>query len=71
VNRLAVVESAQFNLSDEAVDVKFQPELSVRELESIIDGIEATIRKHEPAVVRVFIQVDSLRGSGQPVSHVG
>ncbi|HEY6184996.1 MAG TPA: cation transporter dimerization domain-containing protein [Terriglobales bacterium] len=53
-----------------AVDVQFQPELSVRQLESIIDGIEATIRKHEPAVVRVFIEADSLRASQRPVSHV-
>jgi cation diffusion facilitator family transporter len=53
-----------------AVDVQFRPELSVRQLESVIDGIEARIRKQEPAVVRVFIEADSLRESGRPVSQV-
>jgi cation diffusion facilitator family transporter len=48
-----------------AVDVQFRPELSVRQLESVIDGIEARIRKQEPTVVRVFIEADSLRDSGQ------
>jgi cation diffusion facilitator family transporter len=53
-----------------AVDVKFRPELTVRQLESIIDGIEARIRKQEPAVVRVFIEPDSLRESGRAASQV-
>ncbi len=53
-----------------AVDVKFRPDLTVQVLESIIDGIEACIRKQEPAVVRVFIEADSLRESRHPVPHV-
>jgi cation diffusion facilitator family transporter len=53
-----------------AVDVKFRPDLTVRQLESIIDSIEARIRKQEPTVVRVFIEADSLRESTRHVSHV-
>jgi divalent metal cation (Fe/Co/Zn/Cd) transporter len=53
-----------------AVDGKFRPELTVRQLEPIIDAIEARIRKQEPAVVRVFIEADSLRESRRPVSQV-
>jgi divalent metal cation (Fe/Co/Zn/Cd) transporter len=49
-----------------AVDGKFRPELTVRQLEPVIDAIEACIRKQEPAVVRVFIEADSLRESSDP-----
>jgi len=52
-----------------AVDVKFRPDLTVRQLESIIDDIEARIRKQEPSVVCVFIEADSLIGFEAPRFH--
>jgi divalent metal cation (Fe/Co/Zn/Cd) transporter len=44
-----------------AADIKFQPDLSVQELESAIDRLEQKIRKQEPVVKRIFLEAESLR----------
>lgn len=43
------------------VDIRFNRGLGVQELELAIDRIEASIRKSDPTVRRIFIEVDSLR----------
>jgi cation diffusion facilitator family transporter len=48
------------------VDIRFRSDLDVRQLESVIDRIERNIRQKEPSVGRIFIEVDSLRGSIYP-----
>jgi len=44
-----------------AVDIRFRPGFDVRELELIIDRLEAGIRKAEPSVKRIFIEADALK----------
>jgi cation diffusion facilitator family transporter len=51
-----------------AVDIKFRTNLSVQELESAIDRIEANIRREQPTVVRMYLEVDSLKQTQQPGS---
>jgi cation diffusion facilitator family transporter len=48
------------------VDIRFRSDLDVRQLESVIDRIERNIRQKEPSAGRIFIEVDSLRGSIYP-----
>jgi cation diffusion facilitator family transporter len=43
------------------VDIKFRRGLDVQHLESAIDRIESRIRKEEPTIERIFIEVDSLK----------
>jgi divalent metal cation (Fe/Co/Zn/Cd) transporter len=44
-----------------AVDVKFRDELKLEEVESIINRLEAQIRRREPTAKRIFIEVEALR----------
>jgi len=44
-----------------AVDVKFQDGLTIEEVERIIDRLEAQIRRWEPTVKRIFIEVEAFR----------
>ncbi len=43
------------------VDIRFNRGLNVEEMESAIDRIEASIRRMDPTVQRIFLEVDSLR----------
>lgn len=43
------------------VAIRFRRGLDIQQLESAIDRIEARIRRQEPAVVRVFIEAESLK----------
>ena len=45
------------------VDIRFRPDLDVRQLESAIDRIESGIRQQEPSIERIYIEADSLRRS--------
>jgi cation diffusion facilitator family transporter len=44
-----------------AVDIKFHEHLDVRELEAIIDRLEARIQRADPTIKRIFLEVDALR----------
>ena len=43
------------------VDIRFRRGLDLQELELTIDRIEKSIRRKEPIVGRIFIEVDSMR----------
>jgi len=45
------------------VDIRFRPDLDVRDLESAIDRIESRIRQQEPSIERIYIEADSLKRS--------
>jgi divalent metal cation (Fe/Co/Zn/Cd) transporter len=47
------------------VDIRFRRDLDVQELELAIDRIEKSIRQKEPTVGRIFIEMDSLRGTSE------
>lgn len=47
------------------VDIRFRRGLAVQELELAIDRIEKSIRRKEPSVGRIFIEVDSLRSASE------
>jgi len=47
------------------VDIRFRPDLDVRDLESAIDRIESRIRQQEPSIERIYIEADSLKRSAR------
>jgi cation diffusion facilitator family transporter len=47
-----------------AVDIKFQQDLDVSELESTIDRLESKIRQTDASVKRIFIEAESIRRGG-------
>ncbi len=49
------------------VAIRFRRGLDIQQLESAIDRIETLIRRQEPAVVRIFIEAESLKNVSSPV----
>lgn len=47
-----------------AVDIKFQQDLDVSELEATIDRLESKIRQTDASVKRIFIEAESIRRGG-------
>jgi divalent metal cation (Fe/Co/Zn/Cd) transporter len=48
------------------VDIRFKRGLGIQELELAIDRIERNIRRADPTIQRIFIEVDSLRTASSP-----
>jgi cation diffusion facilitator family transporter len=48
------------------LDIEFRPNLSASEVTEAVDRLETTIRKEQPSIKRIFIEAESLKGSGSP-----
>ncbi len=48
------------------IDVRFRPELQAADLAAVIDELERKIRRQQPSVGQIFIELNSLRERGQP-----
>jgi cation diffusion facilitator family transporter len=48
------------------LDIEFRPNLSASEVAAAVDRLEASIRRERPSIKRIFIEAESLKGSGSP-----
>jgi cation diffusion facilitator family transporter len=45
------------------LDIEFRPNLSASEVAAAVDRLEASIRREQPSIKRIFIEAESLKGS--------
>lgn len=48
------------------LDIEFESSLTASEVTAAVDRLEAIIRKERPSIKRIFIEAESLKGSGSP-----
>jgi len=45
-----------------AVTIRFDPQLRVKDLEQTIERLERKIQEEEPAIKRIFVEAEALKG---------